>query len=89
MLQDLLARLKTRDLAAAANEIAKPTGIHLQPSGPGDLVTRIYPQQLDLTLGRFAMIDNLGHRLGHALAGKTTHGGGVEWSFARSKSIGR
>lgn len=99
--QNLLETLKKRDLTAAANDIARRTGMDIQPSGLGDPVEGVYRQRVDLASGRFAMIDNglgfqlvpwqieLEQRLGRSLSGKISHNGGVEWSFTRSRSIGR
>jgi type IV secretory pathway VirD2 relaxase len=98
---DLLDTLKKRELAAAANDIARRTGMDIQPSGLGDPVVGVYRQRLDLASGRFAMIDNglgfqlvpwqteLEQRLGRPLSGRINQTGGVEWSFARSRTIGR
>jgi hypothetical protein len=95
----LLETLRQGDLAEASSRLSQQTGLERQSSGPGEHVTGIYRQRVDLASGRFAMIDNglgfqlvpwqpaLERKLGQAVAGAVNQRGGVDWSFARSRSI--
>ncbi|AXU18456.1 type VI secretion protein [Novosphingobium sp. THN1] len=95
----LLETLRQGEMAEAANRLSRQTGLELQASGPGEHVAGIYRQRVDLASGRFAMIDNglgfqlvpwqpvLERKLGQAVAGAVNQRGGVDWSFARSRSI--
>lgn len=95
----LLETLRHGELAEAASKLSRQTGLEMQLSGPGEHVTGIYRQRVDLASGRFAMIDNglgfqlvpwqpaLERKLGQAVTGAVNQRGGVDWSFARSRSI--
>lgn len=95
----LLETLRQGELAEAASKLSQQTGLERQSSGPGEYVTGIYRQRVDLASGRFAMIDNglgfqlvpwqpaLERKLGQAVAGAMNQRGGVDWGFARSRSI--
>jgi hypothetical protein len=95
----LLETLGQGELAEAASKLSQQSGLERQSSNPGEHVTGIYRQRVDLASRRFAMIDNglgfqlvpwqpvLERKLGQAVAGAVNQRGGVDWSFARSRSI--
>lgn len=95
----LLETLRQAEISEEAKTISRQTGLELQPSGAGQHVAGIYRQRLDLASGRFAMIDSglgfqlvpwqrvLERKLGQAVTGAVNQRGGVDWSFARSRSI--
>lgn len=95
----LLETLRQGELAEASGRLSQQTGLKRLSSGPGEHVTGIYRQRVDLASGRFAMIDNglgfqlvpwqpaLERKLGQAVTGAVNQRGGVDWSFARSRSI--
>ena len=97
---DLLATLRRRELDDAAAKLAKESGLAHHPSAEGEHVTGIYRQRVILASGRFAMIDDglgfqlvpwrpaLEQRLGQHVTGTMTPGGGIDWSFGRSKGLG-
>ena len=95
----LLETLRQAEIAESAKTITQQTGLELRPSGPGEHVTGVYRQRLNLASGRFAMIDNglgfqlvpwqpvLERKLGQAVSGSMNQRGSVDWSFARSRTI--
>jgi type IV secretory pathway VirD2 relaxase len=97
---DLLGTLRRRELAAAAQRLARDTGLEPQPLGPGEAVAGVYRRRLDLASGRFAMIDNglgfqlvpwraaLEPHLGGPVRGTMTPAGGVDWRLGRQRGLG-
>ena len=97
---DLLGALRRRELDATAAKLASATGLAHQPSAEGDHVSGIYRQRVNLSSGRFAMIDNglgfelvpwkpaLEQKLGQQVSGVMALGGGVDWSFGRKRGLG-
>jgi len=62
--RNLLATLRSRDLATAAQRIAAETGLEHRPVADGERVSGVYRRSVMLTSGRFAMLDDgLGFRL--------------------------
>jgi hypothetical protein len=53
-----LATLRDRDIAAAAGDIAKETGLMHRPVTDGERVSGIYRRSVQLASGRFAMLDD-------------------------------
>ncbi len=98
--KDLLQTLQTRDLAQAADDIGARTGLAHQSSGAGAYVSGTYRTRVDLSSGRFAMIDDglsfqlvpwrpaLEPHLGQHVSGVLTPGGSVDWQLGRGKGIG-
>ena len=97
--RDLLKTLRERELATAAARLEAETGLKRQKTSEGDAVTGVYRQRLDLTSGRFAMLDNglgfelvpwkpqLEKHLGQSVTGTMTPGGGVDWSLGRKRGL--
>ena len=99
--RNLLATLRGREVAAAAQNIAAETGLEHRPVGDGQRVSGIYRRSVMLASGRFAMLDDgkgfslvpwkpmIEQRLGQQLAA-TMRGGGVSWEIGqqRGPSIG-
>ncbi|GHC97114.1 relaxase/mobilization nuclease domain-containing protein [Novosphingobium pokkalii] len=97
--KDLVATLRTRDLLQAADDIAAQTGLAPQPSAAGAYVSGTYRARVDLSSGRFAMIDDgvnfqlvpwrpaLEPHLGQHVTGTLGPGGSVEWSLGRGRGL--
>ncbi|MFY9954823.1 DUF3363 domain-containing protein, partial [Bradyrhizobium sp.] len=97
--RDLLNTLRRRELDNAAGKIAAVTGIAYRPSPEGEHVAGIYRQQVALSSGRFAMIDDglgfqlvpwrpaLEQQLGRQVSGVMLPSGGVDWSFGRKRGL--
>jgi type IV secretory pathway VirD2 relaxase len=95
----LLDTLRRRELAAAARDLTALSGLAALPVQAGDPVAGVYRERVNLVSGRFAMIDNglgfqlvpwqpaLESRLGQTVSGIANARGGVDWSFARSRSL--
>lgn len=96
--RNLLATLRGRELAQAANDIASETGLKHRPVADGQRVAGIYRRSVMLASGRYAMLDDgmgfslvpwrpvIEQRLGQQLAAKV-RGGGVSWEVGRLRGL--
>jgi len=94
--RNLLATLRGREVATAAQGIAAETGLEHRPVANGERVSGIYRRSVMLTSGRFAMLDDglgfrlvpwkpmIEKRLGQEIAA-TVCGGGVSWEIGRQR----
>jgi type IV secretory pathway VirD2 relaxase len=95
--QKLVETLRQRDLVDAATELARRRPeFEYRPLAPGDSVTGVYRKRMDLTSGRFAMIeDGLGfslvpwkpsleRHLGQHVSG-VVRSETVDWNFGRKR----
>ena len=94
--RNLLATLRERELAKAAQDIAAETGLEHRPVADGQRVAGIYRRNVMLASGRYAMLDDgmgfslvpwkpvIEQRLGQQIAA-TVHGGGVSWEVGRQR----
>ena len=92
--------LRTRDLDEAVARIAERTGLPHRPSVAGEHVSGVFRERVTLASGRFAMIDDglgfqlvpwrpaLDQQLGRHITGTMSPGGGVDWSFGRTRGLG-
>jgi len=97
--RNLLDTLRRRELDQVAARLAADSGLPYQPAADGDVVTGIYRQRLNLSSGRFAMVDDglgfslvpwtpsLEQHLSHEVLG-IARVGRIEWTFARSRGLG-
>ena len=84
----------------AAAKISDDSGLAYHPSGEGDHVTGIYRQRINLSSGRFAMIDDglgfqlvpwrpaLEQNLGRQVSGIMLPSGKIDWSFDWKRGLG-
>jgi hypothetical protein len=98
--RDLLDTLRAGELDEAGARLAADTGLPRHAVAEGESVAGVYRQRLTLASGRYAMIDDglgfqlvpwtpsLERELGKHVAGVTSPGGGVEWSFRKRRGIG-
>ncbi len=99
--RDLLDTLRDRELEAAVRRLSAETGLAHQPVAADGEIAGVYRQRLNLASGRFAMIDNglgfslvpwradLERHLGQEVRGIAQAGGGIAWSFAQKRGLGR
>ncbi|TAM61625.1 MAG: DUF3363 domain-containing protein [Rhodanobacter sp.] len=97
---NLLATLRERDIAVAAKEIAKGTGLVHCPATDGGRVSGVYRRSVLLASGRFAMLDDgigfslvpwkplIRQRIGRSVSA-VVRGNHVSWELARSRGITR
>ena len=97
---DLIAQLERADISRIGKALAAERGLTWQPSAPGEYVSGKLVGSTQIASGRFAMIDNglgfqlvpwsdpLEKRLGQHISGVAMSGGGVDWSFGRSRGLG-
>ena len=96
LVRNLLATLRSRELAQAAKEIVAETGLEHRPVADGEHVAGIYRRSIMLASGRYAMLDDgmgfslvpwkpvIEQRLGQQLAA-TMWSGGVSWEIGRKR----
>lgn len=94
--RNLLGTLRGREIDSAAQTIAAETGLAHRPLTDGERATGIYRRNVQLTSGRFAMLDDgkefslvpwkpvIEQRLGQMLAA-TPRGIGVAWEIGRQR----
>ncbi len=98
--KDLIQRLERGEVERTGQALAAERGRTWQPAVAGNHVTGKLVGSAQLASGRFAMIDDgmgfslvpwqpaLEQRIGQHLSGVAMPGGGVDWSFARSRGLG-
>ncbi|GBR06514.1 DUF3363 domain-containing protein [Asaia siamensis] len=98
--RNLLATLRQQELDQAGAKLAKENGLTYERSIPGHFVTGQYVKRLNLSSGRFAMIDNgLGFQLvpwapslekqhDRYVDGVAHDEGGVDWRHDRKRDLG-
>jgi type IV secretory pathway VirD2 relaxase len=98
--RDLIQRLEAADIERTGRALAAERGLTWQPTVPGNYVTGTLVGSAQLSSGRFAMIDDglgfslvpwqpvLDKRIGQHVSGIAMPGGGVDWSFSRSRGLG-
>ena len=99
--RSLLEMLRRRDVEALGEKLAEQTGQSFQRTESGEYVAGTYRRRFTLSSGRFAMIDDglgfqlvpwtpsMERHLGHHITGVGRDDGGVDWSFARQRGLGR
>ncbi|QDX27012.1 DUF3363 domain-containing protein [Sphingomonas suaedae] len=97
---NLVDTLRAADLREAAARIAQRTGLTPYEPMPGSAVAGTYRERVTLASGRFAMIDDglgfqlvpwrpaLDRQLGQSVTGTMAAGGGIDWTFGRSRGLG-
>jgi len=98
--RNLLATLRGQELSRVAANIQAEAGATFIEAGKGGAVAGIYSRRIDLTSGRFAMIeDGLGFqlvpwtrsldaKLGEQVRGTITPSGGMDWSLGKKRGLG-
>jgi type IV secretory pathway VirD2 relaxase len=98
--KDRIKALRRSDVDRAIESIAARTGLDHRPSAPGEHVSGIYRERVQLASGRFAMIDDglgfqlvawrpaLDNHLGRHISGTATSGGGIDWALGRGRGMG-
>jgi len=94
--RNLLATLRSKELAQAAKNITAETGLEHHPAQDGQRITGIYRRNMMLASGRYAMLDNgmdfalvpwkpvIEQRLGQQLA-VTVHDSSVSWELGQKR----
>ena len=98
--KDLIRRLEAADIEHTGKALAAERGRTWQPAVPGNYVSGQLVGSTQLSSGRFAMIDDglgfslvpwrpaLEQHIGRHISGIAMPGGGVDWSFVRSRGLG-
>ena len=98
--RDLINTLRRRELDDAAARLSSETGLVHNPYAEGEHVAGVYRQRVNLSSGRFAMIDDgvgfqlvpwrpaLEQQIGKQVSGVLSPGGSVDWSFGRKRGLG-
>ncbi|WP_424191223.1 DUF3363 domain-containing protein [Ampullimonas aquatilis] len=94
--RNLLATLRSRELANAAQDMAAETGLQYRPTIDGERISGVYRRSVMLASGRFAMLDDgigfslvpwkpvIDQRLGQSIVA-TVRGGSVSWEIGRQR----
>ncbi|WP_066798544.1 relaxase/mobilization nuclease domain-containing protein [Sphingomonas soli] len=97
---NLIDTLRSADLREASARIAARTGLTPYETAPGSTIAGTYRERVTLASGRFAMIDDglgfqlvpwrpaLDRQLGASVTGTMAAGGGIDWTFGRSRGHG-
>jgi type IV secretory pathway VirD2 relaxase len=97
--KDILRRLEHAEVVRIGREMAAERGLAFRPGNPGEHVSGRLVGMASLASGRFAMIDDglvfqlvpwqpfLAKRMGQQIAGVSRDGGGIEWSFGRTRGL--
>ncbi|WP_217991263.1 DUF3363 domain-containing protein [Sphingomonas spermidinifaciens] len=97
---DLLAQLERAEVARVGKAFAAERGLSFQETATGDRISGKLVGQAQLASGRFAMIDNglgfqlvpwndaLTKRIDQQISGIAMPGGGIDWTFGRSRGLG-
>jgi hypothetical protein len=97
--RDLLSRLEQREIARVGPDMAKARGLAFRPAEAGKHVSGTLVGATNLASGKFAVIDDglgfslvpwqpmLEQRLGRQIAGVAMPGGGIDWTFGRSRGL--
>jgi hypothetical protein len=98
--RDLLTTLRKRELDQVGAKLSVENGLPFVKAAPGEHVAGDYRRRLDLSSGRFAMIDDglgfslvpwspsLERQLGRHVAGIARDDGGIDWGFGRKRGLG-
>ena len=98
--RDLLSTLRRRELDTVGERLSAETGLPHVKAAAGEHVSGVYRQRLNLSSGRFAMIDGglgfqlvpwsreIERKLGQHIAGIARDSGGIEWSLGRKRDLG-
>ncbi|MES0137570.1 relaxase/mobilization nuclease and DUF3363 domain-containing protein [Mesorhizobium sp. M0016] len=98
--RNLIDTLRRRELEALGEKLSAETGQPFNRVRSGEFVAGSYRQRFTLASGRFAMIDDglgfqlvpwtpsLEKHLGRHVSGVARDDGGIDWSFARKRSLG-
>jgi type IV secretory pathway VirD2 relaxase len=94
----LLDTLRRRELDTTTGQVARTAGLPYRPAGVGETVAGVYRQRVNLSSGRFAMIDDglgfslvpwspsLERHLGRHVSG-IAEAGRIEWNFGRRRGL--
>ena len=97
---DLLSTLRRRELDEVVARLSADTGLAHRPSAEGEHVSVVYRQRLNLSFGRFAVIDDgmgfqlvpwrpaLEQQLGRQISGLMAAGRSVDWSLRPRRGLG-
>ena len=96
--RNLLATLRSRNVAHAAKDLAAETGLEHRPMADGQRVAGIYRRSIMLASGRYAMLDDgmgfrlvpwrpvIEQRLGMPISAQV-HDGRVSWQIRRQQGL--
>jgi type IV secretory pathway VirD2 relaxase len=98
--RDLLETLRRRELNEATAKLSADTGLAHHPSTEGQRVSGVYRQRINLSSGRFAMIDDglgfqlvpwrpaLEQQLGRQISGVMVARGNLDWGLGPGRGLG-
>jgi type IV secretory pathway VirD2 relaxase len=97
--RNLLTTLEQRDVIRAGTALAASRSLPFRPAGDGETVQGVFKQTVQLSSGKFALVENtheftlvpwrpvIENRLGREVMG-VVQGGSVSWQFGRNRGLG-
>src|SRR5216683_1202347 len=97
--RNLLATLEQRDVIRAGTALVASRSLPFRPAGDGETVQGVFKQTVQLSSGKFALVENaheftlvpwrpvIENRLGREVMG-VVQGGSVSWQFGRKLGLG-
>jgi len=86
--RNLLATLEQRDVIRAGTVLAASRSLPFRATGDGETVQGVFKQTVQLSSGKFALVENAHeNRLGREVIG-VVQGGSVSWQFGRKRDLG-
>jgi len=98
--RDMLTTLTQRELQQAGGRLASERGLSFHTPVEGERVSGTYQGAIQLASGKFALIERsheftlvpwrpvIDKELGRQVSGIATPGGGIDWTFGRTRGIG-
>ena len=98
--RDLLATLTQRELQQAGQKLAQERGLSFYTPVEGERISGTYRSAVQLASGKFALVERsheftlvpwrpvIDKELGRQVSGIATPGGGIDWTFGRTRGIG-
>src|SRR6266849_4351363 len=96
--RNLLATLEQRDVIRAGTALAASRSLPFRPAGDGETVQGVFKQTVQLSSGKFALVENaheftlvpwrpvIENRLGREVVG-VVQGGSVSWQLGRNRGL--
>lgn len=98
--RDMLTTLMERELQQAGDKLARERGLSFYTPADGERVSGTYRGAIQLASGKFALVERsheftlvpwrpvIDKELGRQVSAIATAGGGIDWTFGRTRGIG-
>lgn len=98
--RDMLTTLSRREVQQAGDRLARERGLSFYTPVEGERVSGTYRGAIELASGKFALVERsheftlvpwrpvIDKELGRQVSGIATPGGGIDWTFGRTRGLG-